>query len=83
VATSPAWEDLVAAIGRLCHGWNQRCRPFAWTKDANHIPAKLNNVLCKAGFGCAGLVRWAGDARAASDDGVWHADGESGDRSDG
>ncbi len=76
-------EDLVAAIGRLCHGWNQRCRPFAWTKDANHIPAKLNNVLCKAGFGCAGLVRWAGDARAASDDGVWHADGESGDRSDG
>ena len=76
-------EDLVAAIGRLCHGWNQRCRPFAWTKDANHIPAKLNNVLRRAGFGCAGLVRWAGDARAASDDGVWHADGESGDRSDG
>jgi hypothetical protein len=35
-------EDLVAAIGRLCHSWNQRCRPFAWTKDANHIPAKLN-----------------------------------------
>ena len=39
--------------------------------------------LCdaQADFGCAGLVRWAGDARAASADGVWHADGESGDRS--
>jgi hypothetical protein len=30
-----------------------------------------------------GLVRWAGEARAAADDGVWHADGESGDRSAG
>jgi hypothetical protein len=41
------------------------------------------NVLRKAGLGCAGLVWWAGDARAAaSDDAVWHADGESGDRSD-
>jgi hypothetical protein len=35
-------EDLVAAIGRFCDGWNQRCRPLAWTKDANHILAKLN-----------------------------------------
>jgi hypothetical protein len=28
-------EDLVTAIRRFCDGWNQRCRPFAWTKDAD------------------------------------------------
>jgi hypothetical protein len=27
-------EELMAAIRRFCGGWNQRCRPFAWTKDA-------------------------------------------------
>jgi transposase len=35
-------EELVSAIGRFCDGWNQRCRPFGWTKDADQILAKLN-----------------------------------------
>jgi transposase len=35
-------QELVAAIGRFCDGWNQRCQPFTWTKDANQILAKLN-----------------------------------------
>jgi hypothetical protein len=34
-------EELVAAIGRFCDGWNQRCRPFTWTKDADQILTKL------------------------------------------
>ena len=34
--------ELVAAIGRFCDGWNQRCQPFAWTKDADQILTKLN-----------------------------------------
>jgi transposase len=34
--------DLVAAIGRFCQGWNQRCQPFTWTKDADQILATLN-----------------------------------------
>jgi hypothetical protein len=33
---------LVAAIGRFCEGWNQRCQPFTWTKDADQILAKVN-----------------------------------------
>ena len=40
------------------------------------------NVLQNVGLGCAGLVRWAGDAPAASYVGVRHTDGESGNRSD-
>jgi transposase len=35
-------EELVTAIRRFCDGWNQRCHPFAWTKDADQILAKLN-----------------------------------------
>jgi transposase len=27
--------ELVAAIRRFCDGWNQRCQPFTWTKDAD------------------------------------------------
>jgi transposase len=34
-------EELVAAIGRFCDGWNQRCQPFTWTKDADQILTKL------------------------------------------
>jgi hypothetical protein len=34
-------EELVAAIRRFCHGWNQRCRPFTWTKNADQILTKL------------------------------------------
>jgi transposase len=33
--------ELVAAIRRFCDGWNQRCQPFTWTKDADQILAKL------------------------------------------
>jgi len=32
----------VAAIGRFCDGWNQRCQPLRWTKDADQILAKLH-----------------------------------------
>jgi len=34
-------QELVAAIGRFCEGWNQRCQPFCWTKDAAQILATL------------------------------------------
>jgi hypothetical protein len=34
-------EELVAAIRRFCDGWNQRCRPFTWTKNADQILTKL------------------------------------------
>jgi DDE superfamily endonuclease/Homeodomain-like domain len=34
-------EELVAAIGRFCESWNQRCQPFAWTKDADQILGRL------------------------------------------
>jgi transposase len=34
--------ELVAAIGRFCAGWNQRCQPFTWTKDADQILANVN-----------------------------------------
>jgi transposase len=35
--------ELVAAIRRFCEGWNQRCQPFTWTKDADQILGKLQN----------------------------------------
>jgi transposase len=38
-ASVPEW---VPAIRRFCDGWNQRCQPFAWTKDADQILTKLN-----------------------------------------
>jgi hypothetical protein len=31
----------MAAIRRFCDGWNQRCRPFTWTTDADKILTKL------------------------------------------
>jgi transposase len=34
-------QELVAAIGRFCEGWNQRCRPLCWTKDAEQLLATL------------------------------------------
>jgi transposase len=34
-------HELIAAIARFCDGWNQRCQPFRWTKDADLILAKL------------------------------------------
>jgi hypothetical protein len=35
----------MAAIRRFCDGWNQRCRPFTWTKDADQILAKLKRQI--------------------------------------
>jgi transposase len=35
-------QELVAAIGRFCAGWNQHCQPFTWTRPAGTILAKLN-----------------------------------------
>ena len=34
-------QELMAAIRRFCDGWNQRCQPFAWAKDADQILTKL------------------------------------------
>ena len=34
-------QELITAIARFCDGWNQRCQPFSWTKDADQILTKL------------------------------------------
>ena len=34
--------DLIAAIRRFIDGWNDRCQPFVWTKDADTILTKAN-----------------------------------------
>ena len=36
----PSVPDLIAAIGRFVDGWNQRCHPFVWVKDADDIMVK-------------------------------------------
>jgi transposase len=36
----PSVADLVAAIRRFVDGWNQRCHPFVWVKDADDIMVK-------------------------------------------
>src|SRR5512132_2550959 len=36
----PSVADLVAAIRRFIDGWNERCQPFAWVKDADDIMIK-------------------------------------------
>ena len=33
-------RELVDAIRRFIDGWNERCKPFLWTKDADAILAK-------------------------------------------
>ena len=35
-------RELVDAIRRFIDGWNERCEPFVWTKDADTILAKAN-----------------------------------------
>jgi len=30
-------KDLIAAIETFIDGWNDRCEPFEWTKDADDI----------------------------------------------
>jgi transposase len=42
--------ELVAAIRQFCDGWNQRCQPFTWTKDADQILAKLHGASTLAGY---------------------------------
>jgi len=41
---SPRWRWPPGGADRsvLC-GWNQRCQPFAWTKDTDQILANLNS----------------------------------------
>jgi transposase len=34
--------DLIAAITGFIEGWNERCQPFVWTKDADTIIAKAH-----------------------------------------
>jgi len=41
-------QELMAAIRRFCDGWNQRCQPFAWAKDADQILTKLNRQTTSA-----------------------------------
>jgi transposase len=36
----PSVADLIVAIGRFVDGWNQRCQPFVWVKDADDIMIK-------------------------------------------
>jgi len=33
-------KDLTAAIGRFIDAYNDRCKPFAWTKNADYLIAK-------------------------------------------
>jgi hypothetical protein len=41
-------EELVTAIRRFCKGWNDRCQPFVWTKDAERILLKLQHPAAQA-----------------------------------
>ena len=35
-------RELVDAIRGFIEGWNDRCEPFVWTKDADTILARAN-----------------------------------------
>jgi hypothetical protein len=35
-------RELVEAIRQFIEGWNERCEPFVWTKDADTILARAN-----------------------------------------
>jgi hypothetical protein len=35
-------RDLIEAITAFIDGWNDRCQPFVWTKDADTIIAKAH-----------------------------------------
>src|SRR3954470_4466657 len=39
----PTVANLVAAIERFIDAWNDRCRPFTWTKDPDTIIAKATD----------------------------------------
>src|SRR3954452_22672193 len=39
----PTVADLIAAIERFIAAWNDRCRPFTWTKDPDTVIAKATD----------------------------------------
>ena len=39
----PTVADLIAAIERFIDAWNDRCRPFTWTKDPDEVIAKATD----------------------------------------
>src|SRR5919107_800717 len=39
----PTVADLIAAIQRFIDAWNDRCRPFTWTKDPDTVIAKATD----------------------------------------
>jgi hypothetical protein len=39
----PTVADLIAALERLIDAWNDRCRPFTWTKDPDTVLAKVTD----------------------------------------
>ena len=39
----PTVADLIAAIERFIAAWNDRCRPFIWTKDPDTVIAKATD----------------------------------------
>ena len=48
--------DLIEAITGFIDGWNERCQPFVWTKDADTVIAKAHRNLIPArdtSGGCA------------------------------
>jgi transposase len=40
----PTVADLIAAIERFIDAWNDRCRPFTWTKDPDTVIAKATDA---------------------------------------
>src|ERR687896_1610120 len=40
----PTVADLIAAIERFIAAWNDRCRPFTWTKDPDTVIAKAADL---------------------------------------
>jgi transposase len=41
-------RDLIEAITAFINGWNERCQPFVWTKDADTIIAKAHRKSTSA-----------------------------------
>jgi hypothetical protein len=39
----PTVADLIAAIDGFITAWNDRCRPFTWTKDPDTVIAKATD----------------------------------------
>ena len=39
----PTVADVIGAIERFIAAWNDRCRPFTWTKDPDTVIAKATD----------------------------------------